>query len=185
MQKDLKKISKYLSFILRHKPEAIGLSLDASGWASIDEIIALTKSFPLNRAVIELVVETNDKQRFQLDFDNNRIRANQGHSIDVDLQLTPVQPPEVLLHGTAERFLSSILKTGLIKQKRHHVHLTESEEVASSVGSRYGNPVVLQIDARKMSAEGVNFYRSANNVWLVDAVPPDNITIKFNDEKSA
>jgi putative RNA 2'-phosphotransferase len=148
MQKDLIKVSKYLSFILRHQPEAIALSLDASGWAKVDEVISLTKDMPLNHSIIQLVVETNDKQRFQLDSDKNRIRANQGHSIDVDLQLQTVKPPKVLLHGTAERFLSSILEMGLIKQNRHHVHLTESEEVAKAVGSRYGKPILLRVNAR-------------------------------------
>lgn len=177
MQKDLTKISKYLSFILRHKPEAIGLALDDSGWASVDDLISRTKDMSLDRSVIALVVETNDKQRFQLDLSGNRIRANQGHSIDVDLKLQPLTPPSILLHGTAERFLSNILKTGLLKQKRHHVHLTESEQVAKAVGSRYGKPILLKVNAGKMHDDGAIFYRSANNVWLVETVPTTAISV--------
>lgn len=143
----------------------------------MDDVISLTKDMSLSHSIIELVVETNDKQRFQLDLDENKIRANQGHSIDVDLQLQPIKPPDVLLHGTAERFLNSILEKGLIKQNRHHVHLTESEDVAKAVGSRYGKPVLLKVNAKNMYEAGTRFYRSANNVWLVEAVPPTETTV--------
>lgn len=171
MEKQLAKISKYLSFILRHKPEAIGLTLDENGWAFVDELILKTTDLQLTEELIKLVVETSDKQRFAIDSKKNRIRANQGHSIDIDLSLDPIKPPETLLHGTAERFYESIMHDGLTKQSRHHVHLSESPTVAKSVGSRYGKPVILEIDANRMSNDGFLFYQTLNNVWLVDTVP--------------
>ena len=171
MEKELTKVSKYLSLLLRHKPEAIGLQLNEQGWASVDELIAKTTDFELTDELIEVVVETCDKQRFALDLTARKIRANQGHSIDVDLALKTITPPDMLLHGTAERFIDSIMSEGLKKQKRHHVHLSESLNVASAVGQRYGKLVMLQIDAKAMHENGYLFYRSANNVWLVDTVP--------------
>jgi putative RNA 2'-phosphotransferase len=175
MEKELTKVSKYMSFLLRHKPDAIGLNLDDQGWASIDELIEKTTDFALNKDLIALVAETCEKQRFAIDFANGKIRANQGHSIDVDLNLEPITPPSTLVHGSAERFLESILEKGLTKHKRHHVHLSESSSVAMSVGGRYGKPVLLEIDAKTMYDNGHLFYRSVNNVWLVDSVPPEYI----------
>lgn len=171
MEKKLTKVSKYLSFLLRHKPEVIGLKLDEQGWASIDELIDKTSDFELDDEILKVVVETNDKQRFALDMEERKIRANQGHSIDVDLDLEPVIPPDTLLHGTAGRFIEAIMAEGLTKQNRHHVHLSESESVASAVGQRYGKLVLLKIDAKRMYQEGYEFFRSANNVWLVNSVP--------------
>lgn len=130
MEKNLEKISKYLSFLLRHSPESIGLSLDESGWGSIDYIIANSVNPLLTRALIEIVVETNDKQRFSISPCGMFIRANQGHSIEIDLKLRAIIPPDELLHGTADRFIESIMESGLTKQKRHHVHLSESIDVA-------------------------------------------------------
>ena len=166
--------SKFLSLILRHQPEKIGLSLDANGWASIDDLLRLSaaKGKPLTRALIEKVVETNDKQRFVFNEDRSMIRANQGHSVSVDLGLAPVTPPPVLFHGTATRFLDSIEKQGLLKGNRQHVHLSPDEGTAVKVGQRHGKPVVLKIAAGKMQIDGHKFYRSANGVWLVDHVPP-------------
>ena len=178
MEKELTKVSKYLSFLLRHQPQAIGLNLDEQGWASVDELIAKTTDFELNDDLLKLVVETNDKQRFALDVAARRIRANQGHSIDVDLALEPITPPDVLLHGTADRFIDSIMSEGLTKKKRHHVHLSEFESVACAVGRRYGKLVLLKIDAKTMHQDGYQFFRSANNVWLVDSVP--NIYISLD-----
>lgn len=169
----LEKISKYLSFLLRHQPEAIGLSLDAQGWASIDELINKSRNPKLSRETLLLVVQTSDKQRFALDENAELIRANQGHSIAVDLDLTPQTPPAWLYHGTAERFLPAIREQGLIKGKRHHVHLSATPEIAKAVGARYGKPVILQIPAEKMHAEGIVFYQTANHVWLVNHVPPE------------
>jgi len=179
MEKNITKVSKYLSFILRHKPEEIGLELDAQGWASITQLIENTKDFTLDRELLDIVVETNDKQRFAFSSDGLKIRANQGHSIEVDLKLPAVEPPETLYHGTAERFHPSINADGLIKGNRHHVHLTESLAVAKSVGSRYGKPVLLKIDTKQMFLDGQQFYKTANNVWLVDAVAPQYILVAY------
>ncbi|TDF34986.1 RNA 2'-phosphotransferase [Alteromonadaceae bacterium M269] len=176
MDKQITKISKYLSYLLRHKPEAIGLTLDANGWANIQELIDKTSDFDLTHEMIQVVVETNDKQRFALDKTGGKIRANQGHSINVDLRLSPQTPPDRLLHGTAERFYDSIKSEGLTKQERHHVHLSESAHTTSAVGSRYGKPVLLEINAQKMFKDGYQFYRTANNVWLVDKVPAEYIS---------
>lgn len=173
------KISKYLCFILRHHPEAIGLGLDSEGWASIDEIIQKISRFKLTPELIDYVMQTDDKQRFCISEDGTKIRANQGHSIDVNLNLKPLQPPEVLLHGTANRFLENILEKGLLKQKRQFIHLTESESIAKAVGSRYGKPVILEITSVRMVEDGFIFYKSLNNVWLVEHVPVDYLKILF------
>ena len=175
MSKELNNISKYFSYLLRHDPESVGLSLDENGWASIDELIEKTVDFKLNRDLIEIVVGTNDKKRFSISYDGLQIRANQGHSIDVDLELTPIQPPQFLVHGTAERFVEAIRVQGLNKMQRHHVHLSESKAVAENVGSRYGKFVLLNISAKEMFDDGFKFYKSANNVWLVDSVSPKYI----------
>ncbi len=175
MSKELNNISKYFSYLLRHEPESVGLSLDENGWASIDELIEKTVDFKLNRDFIEIVVGTNDKKRFSISYDGLQIRANQGHSIDVDLELTPIQPPQFLVHGTAERFVEAIRVQGLNKMQRHHVHLSESKAVAENVGSRYGKSVLLNISAKEMFDDGFKFYKSENNVWLVDSVSPKYI----------
>lgn len=166
--------SKFLSLVLRHKPSTIGLELDAAGWASVDELLAKAASahHTLSRALLEKVVETSDKKRFAFSEDGLRIRANQGHSVDVELGLPPVAPPARLYHGTASRFLDAILAEGLSKRQRHHVHLSESRETATAVGGRYGQPVLLAVDSQRMAAEGYLFFRSDNNVWLIDHVPP-------------
>jgi len=178
MDKQLAKISKYFSFILRHEPQAIGLTLDENGWAVIAELIDKTTDFELDLPTIRLVVESNDKQRFTMDNERGVIRANQGHSINVDLALEPLAPPPVLLHGTAERFIKSIKESGLVKQNRHHVHLSESKDVAINVGGRYGKPVLLEIDTQSMVNAGHQFYRSVNNVWLVESVPAEYIRFR-------
>ena len=171
MNKATIEVSKYLSFILRHKPESIGLPLDKNGWADIEQLVAKSQSVKLTRELLEFIVETNDKQRFALNDSRTKIRANQGHSIQVELNLPPETPPPVLYHGTAHRFWPSIQASGLEKGQRHHVHLTESISVARAVGSRYGKPVIIAIDANKMHAEGFEFFKTANQVWLVAAVP--------------
>lgn len=177
MKQNLKKTSKYFSYILRHAPESIGLELDEQGWASIDELIKLTTDFELTPMLIQTVVETNDKQRFRLSEDGKRIKANQGHSIEVDLALTPIEPPEILFHGTARRFVDAIMKDGLQKMNRHHVHLSESLAVAQSVGERYGKPVIFHIQAKRMHEQGYVFYKTVNNVWLVNEVPIEFIDV--------
>jgi putative RNA 2'-phosphotransferase len=175
---DLKKVSKYLSFILRHQPDSIGLELSDEGWADINEIIGETKKFKLTKALINTVVETNDKKRFLISEDGSKIKANQGHSVKVNLELEAVTPPNILLHGTAERFLESIFTQGLTKQRRHHVHLSETQKTAISVGARYGKPVLFKVDAKQMHIDGYEFFKTANNVWLVDCVP-----VKYLDKK--
>ena len=170
---NIKKISKFLSLLLRHNPQTIGLKLDTNGWADIDEIIEKSKNIELNRALIDEVVAKNDKQRFVIK--ENKIRANQGHSIDVDLEFKSVTPPNMLYHGTATRFLDSIMKTGLTKQKRQHVHLSKEIATAIAVGKRHGKVVLLEIDSKKMFDNGYKFYLSENGVWLTDVVPVEYI----------
>lgn len=170
----LVKISKYLSKHLRHTPEQIGITLAPGGWVSVDELLAACQkhSFPLNRLELNQVVAKNDKQRFSFDLTHTLIRANQGHSVDVDLHLEPSIPPDVLYHGTGHSAVEAILREGLCKMSRHHVHLSRDLTTAKKVGIRHGRPVVFQINAAAMHQEGYAFYCSANGVWLVDHVPP-------------
>lgn len=179
MSNKLLQTSKLLSYLLRHDPESIGLSLNAQGWANIDELIdrANKNGKDLSRNLVFQVVEQNDKQRFVLSEDRNKIRANQGHSLAVDLELSPVIPPDILYHGTASRFLDSIHLQGLLPSGRHHVHLSATVETAIAVGNRHGKPVVLIVAANKMMQEGYNFYQSKNGVWLTDKVPPEYISL--------
>lgn len=179
--KNTTKISKYLSYILRHQPHSIGLKLDPNGWASIEELIAKTTDFELTLPVIAYVVETNDKQRFSLNEEMTKIRANQGHSLNIDLALTAQRPPDVLYHGTAQRFSENIQQQGLTKQQRHHVHLSQSREVAKSVGSRHGKPVIFALNTKAMVEDNIAFYRSENNVWLVDNVPAQYLTLESEE----
>ena len=173
MDKDLIRISKFLSLVLRHQPQKIGLALDVNGWAQVDELLAQANrhGVALTPAVLEQVVRLNDKQRFAFSEDGVMIRASQGHSIDVDLGLEPVEPPAVLYHGTADRFIESIREKGLLAGRRDHVHLSANEATAVKVGRRHGRPVVLRVQAAEMQAAGHLFYRSANGVWLVRHVP--------------
>jgi putative RNA 2'-phosphotransferase len=167
------RISKFLSLVLRHQPEKIGLSLDQSGWASVGRLIEASsrRGFDFTREELQNVVDGNDKKRFSLSEDGLWIRANQGHSVKVELGYAPTAPPEFLYHGTAERFLTSIKQQGLIKGKRHHVHLSADVDTATKVGRRHGKPVVLRIEAGRMRQDGFIFYLSANGVWLADCVP--------------
>jgi putative RNA 2'-phosphotransferase len=168
------KISKYLSKHLRHQPERLGLVLQPGGWVNVDELLAACAAhrFPVTRQELLEVVASSDKQRFALDETQTRIRANQGHTTEVDLQLEPVPPPAVLYHGTGAGSVAAILSTGLSRMARHHVHLSPTVETAHKVGSRHGRPVVLVVDAAAMAAAGFVFYCSANGVWLSDEVPP-------------
>jgi putative RNA 2'-phosphotransferase len=174
MDRQLVKTSKFLSLVLRHRPEAIGLALDAQGWANVDDLIAraAARGQPLTRELIAQVVAENDKQRFALSDDGGRIRANQGHSVTVDLALEPQEPPETLYHGTAARNLRSIEREGLRRGQRHHVHLSPDPATARTVGQRHGEPVVLRVAAGAMWRDGHPFSRSANGVWLTEAVLP-------------
>ncbi|MHC4945992.1 MAG: RNA 2'-phosphotransferase [Planctomycetota bacterium] len=178
------KLSKFLSYVLRHKPEKIGLELDGQGWASIDDLIECTcaSGRTLDRALLMEVVRTNDKQRFAISDDGTRIRASQGHSIPVDLELEPSEPPELLFHGTADRFLDSILAKGIQPRNRQHVHLSLDHATAVKVGQRHGRPVVLEIEAKAMHSSGHPFFLSANNVWLALEVPPEFLSVLERDE---
>ena len=173
------KVSKYLSKHLRHQPERLGLKLFAGGWVAIDDLLAacLANNFPITRTELDEVVANNDKKRFSYDPTGKLIRANQGHTVEIDLKLAPMLPPQILYHGTATKSIDSILEKGLLKMSRHHVHLSLDKETARRVGMRHGRPVILAIDSLIMHEDGYTFYRSDNGVWLVDNVPPKYITV--------
>ncbi|MCE3228513.1 MAG: 2-phosphotransferase [Bacteroidetes bacterium] len=167
------KISKFLSLVLRHKPEAIGITLDENGWTNVDILIEKVNAAGtfITPAVLKHVVDTNSKKRFAFSDDLKMIRASQGHSIDIELGYEPKEPPAILYHGTAEPFIESIFKTGLEKRKRHHVHLSKDFETATKVGQRHGKVIVLEVLSGEMHNEGFEFFVSENNVWLTDHVP--------------
>jgi putative RNA 2'-phosphotransferase len=175
---DVVRVSKRLSFVLRHEPGSIGIHLDDAGWTDVDALLAALArhGLPLTRADLDHVVATNDKRRFAVDASGTRIRASQGHSRRVDLGYLAEAPPSELFHGTVERFLLPILAEGLRPGRRHAVHLSPDAGTAREVGARRGRPVVLRVDAGAMAADGFAFSRSANGVWLVDAVPPRFLT---------
>ncbi len=171
------KLGRFLSFVLRHHPESIGIVLDENGWADVEELLkAMNKSkHKINMATLEDVVFKNDKKRYSFNEDKTKIRANQGHSINVDVELKEVAPPVVLYHGTAERFINSIKGEGLTKQDRNHVHLSLDKDTALKVGQRHGKSVVLIINSKKMCEDGFKFYLSENGVFLTDNVPVEYI----------
>lgn len=171
----LKRTSKFLSLVLRHDPTSIGIVLDEAGWTSVASLLAaLAKhGYPLTRDELEELVRSSDKQRFALSEDGTRIRANQGHSVEVDLELPAATPPARLYHGTVPKVLDAIREQGLRKGTRQHVHLSADLETASNVGARRGKPVIVVVRAQEMAATGHLFYRSANGVWLTDFVPPE------------
>jgi putative RNA 2'-phosphotransferase len=173
MDKRHTRISKFLSYVLRHRPDEIGVQLDAQGWISIEELLAACtlRGRPITRDDLDYVVANNNKSRFALSEDGLRIRASQGHSVEIDLGYETAAPPEVLYHGTATRFMESIRRSGLIKGNRHHVHLSAEAATAREVGRRHGAPVVLRVRAGEMARAGVEFFVSANGVWLTDSVP--------------
>jgi putative RNA 2'-phosphotransferase len=177
MTQGLVKTSKFMSLVLRHKPETIGLGLDANGWAEIGALVekAGAHGVALTREQIAEVVATSDKQRFAIDATGTRIRANQGHSVEIDLGLQPRAPPDTLFHGTGEKSVAAIRAEGLMAGQRQHVHLSRDEETAGKVGSRHGRPVVLRIAAGRMRAQGHAFFLSTNGVWLTDCVPAEFI----------
>lgn len=176
-EKDVVKKSKFLSLVLRHKPEEIGLTLDKNGWADTEELLTKAKSIKLDLESLKYIVENNDKKRFAFNEDYSKIRASQGHSIEVDLNYQPKEPPDNLYHGTTDKYLDSIKLNGIQKQKRQHVHLSFDKETAIKVGQRHGKPIILKINTKKMHEDKVPFYLSANNVWLVDQVLPEYIEI--------
>ncbi len=175
---DIKRTSKFLSLILRHKPETIGISLDSNGWAGVDELLnkMSQQGTLIELSELETVVAENDKQRFEFNEDRTLIRARQGHSISIELGLEPQEPPNFLFHGTAERNINSIKEKGITKGERHHVHLSLDERTAMNVGMRYGKPVVLTVDARKMYENSHLFFLTENGVWLTEHVPTIYIT---------
>jgi len=181
-EKRAKKLSKFLSLILRHRPGAVGLELDKEGWVAVEDLMAGIQS-KANWSDAELqevryVVETNNKKRFEFSDDGKRIRARQGHSVKVELGLKRVKPPEFLFHGTVPKYIQGIKKGGLRPMKRNHVHLSADKETAVNVGSRRGKPIILVIRAGDMDKAGCHFFLSNNGVWLTKAVPSDFINFK-------
>lgn len=170
----LRDISKYICFILRHHPEDIDISLDNHGWANVDELIAgiaRSKDKEFNRETLEMVVREDNKQRYSFNSDGTKIRANQGHSIPVDVELEKKEPPEILYHGTAEKYVESINRSGLVSKHRLYVHLSNNIETATDVGSRHGKPVIYEVASREMYNDGYDFFISVNGVWLTKEVP--------------
>ena len=164
--------SKFISLILRHRPDAIGITLDEHGWADVKALIAgVSKTRPLTMEDLEESVRTDEKQRYSFSDDHTLIRANQGHSVPVDVELEQVPPPAVLYHGTGEKSVPSILREGLLPMSRLYVHLSGDENTARRVGSRHGRPVIFRVDAGRMAADGYAFYLSQNGVWLTKRVP--------------
>lgn len=168
----LRDTSKFISLILRHKPDAIGITLDEHGWASVDELIeGISKQQYFDMAMLEEIVATDEKQRYSFNEDKTLIRANQGHSVPVDVELEQVSPPKYLYHGTGEKYVTSIEAQGLIPKSRLYVHLSPDYNTAEKVGSRHGKPVIYRISAEKMAKDGYVFYKSVNGVWLTKEVP--------------
>jgi putative RNA 2'-phosphotransferase len=175
--------SKFISLILRHKPETIGISLDEHGWAKVDELIAgVNKTHPIDMGLLEKIVAEDEKQRYSFNEDKTLIRANQGHSIPVDVELEKKTPPDILWHGTGEKYVSSIDEMGLVPKTRLYVHLSSDYDTAVKVGSRHGKPIVYQVDAKKMSDDGFEFFISVNGVWLTKNVPVEYLK-KYDDRK--
>ncbi len=172
-----KSTSKYISLILRHKPEVIGITLDEHGWAVVDDLIAgVSKTHHLDMEALERIVAEDEKQRYSFNEDKTLIRANQGHSIPVDVELPEVTPPAVLYHGTGLKYKESIDKQGLIPKSRLYVHLSGDVDTARKVGQRHGKPVIYNVDTAAMHADGYTFYRSVNGVWLTREVPARYLT---------
>ncbi len=180
-EREIKSISKFLSLLLRHQPDLIGLKLDENGWADVAELIEKSKrkGKHFSIEILEEVVATNDKKRFSFNEDQTKIRANQGHSLKtIDLKLEAIQPPEYLYHGTVSKFMQSIKEKGLQKMSRQHVHLSQDLETATKVGSRRGVPTILTVRSGAMHVAGFEFYQSKNGVWLTDHIPAKFIEFK-------
>ena len=170
----LKETSKYMSLILRHKPETIGITLDEHGWADVNELIAgIARTHDFNRDILEEIVRTDEKQRYSFNDDKTLIRANQGHSIPVDVELEEVEPPDYLWHGSAVKYEASIDEQGLIPKSRLYVHLSKDRETAFKVGQRHGKPVIYRVKSGDMQKAGYRFFMSKNGVWLTKRVPPE------------
>ena len=180
MANDYRETSKYIALILRHKPEAIGIKLDEHGWAGVSELIAgISKTHPIDMEILEKIVAEDEKQRYSFNEDKTLIRANQGHSVPVDVELEEAEPPEILYHGTGEKYVSSIDVQGLIPKSRLYVHLSKDIETAVKVGQRHGKPVVYEVRSGDMKRAGYKFYISVNGVWLTKSVPTEYL-IKNN-----
>lgn len=179
---DLIKVSRYLSLILRHKPEQAGITLDEHGWASVEGLIeGISKKYPITIDILEEIVATDDKQRYSFSNDHMFIRANQGHSVPVDVELEILEPPEYLYHGTGMKYYSSIMENGLLPKSRLYVHLTDNVDAAMGVGARHGEPVVFCVDAKVMHDYGFVFYKSVNGVWLTERVPNEFLLYSYAD----
>lgn len=166
-------LSKFISLILRHKPETIGITLDSHGWANVEDLInGINKTHKITKEDLELIVKTDNKQRYSFNENHTKIRANQGHSINVDVELKECTPPDILYHGTAKKFLESIKREGLVSKSRLYIHLSKDINTAVSVGKRHGEPVVLEVDSKRMYNDGIKFYLSENGVWLTKHVSP-------------
>lgn len=167
------KLSKFLSLVLRHKPEIIGIELDKNGWTDVDSLIAKMNKHgkSIDRETLNFIVKTNDKKRFAFNKEQDKIRASQGHSIDIELGYKTKKPPEILFHGTSQKSVDSIFEKGLEKRNRHHVHLSADIETAFKVGQRHGKPIVIEVLSRQMYKDGFNFFVSENGVWLTEKVP--------------
>lgn len=169
----LNSLSKFISLILRHQPQVIGITLDEHGWADVGELLeGINKTRYIDMDMLEEIVRSDEKQRYSFSENKALIRANQGHSVPVDVDLPQTEPPATLFHGTAKRFMNGINQDGLLPMGRLYVHLSADRETAQKVGSRHGKPVVLQINSRQMARDGYPFFRSVNGVWLTRQVPP-------------
>lgn len=170
---DLQSISKYMSLILRHKPEVIGICIDEHGWANVEKLIqGIAKNNPgFNMEALEEIIKTDNKQRYSFNDDKTLIRANQGHSIQVDVELEEKEPPNVLYHGTGEKYVTSIDKNGLIPKSRLYVHLSRDIETARAVGKRHGKEIIYSVNSAQMHKDGYKFYLSKNGIWLTKKVP--------------
>ena len=170
----LTETSRYIALILRHKPETINIKLDEHGWARVDELIkGVSKTHPLTMEMLEKIVEIDDKQRFAFNEDKTLIRANQGHSVQVDVELKEAEPPEILYHGTGEKYVDAIFREGLLPKSRLYVHLSNDLETAVNVGGRHGKPYIFKVHTGVMFRQGYRFWLSENGVWLTKAVPID------------
>lgn len=167
MKKELIRIGKYITLLLRHKPEKEDLHMDRNGWVGVSELI---KKLNISKTDLDEIVDNDNKGRFSYSDNKTKIRCNQGHSIDVDVELTETIPPDILYHGTATKSLNSIFENGIDKRSRNHVHLSADKETANKVGKRHGNVFILNIDSKQMFEDGIKFYLSVNNVWLTDYI---------------
>lgn len=180
---NLIKISRFLSLVLRHHPEIIDLHIDSHGWAEVEELLLeMKKKYPISREILEEIVRTDNKNRYSFDEERRRIRANQGHSISVDVELEEREPPEFLYHGTGAKYVTSISQQGLLPMSRLFVHLSEEKKTAREVGKRHGNPVIYRVRSGDMGKKGYRFYLSVNHVWLTKEVSADFLSLMDEEE---